>query len=165
MSIINNFKFPDNIDFKSFLTNEDVIITALDIASTAKDDSRSDALKLENAMNGVALEFAVIDFLIAAGHDIRPALKDDGTKDYALDFFLVLNEQWHKFDVKGMFASNASTFGQTRWEHNHASPSTIYLCFDCRTGEAKFSGWCTHAAFNDSIKNGNKYIYPNRLKK
>lgn len=170
MSLFNNFKVPNGVNYKPFLTNDDVIITAMEIASTSK-GSRSPELKLENAMTGTALEFAVKQSLIDRGYDVRPAIKDDGTQDFTFDFFLVIDESWVKIDVKGMFASNSTTFRQSRWEHNHASASTIYLCFDCRTGIANFSGWTTYGSFTDSKFSDpitgtiDLVIYPNRLKK
>jgi hypothetical protein len=161
--------FPDSLDYKAFLTDPTVIEIANKIASKAK-DSRTQEQKIANALDGIALEFAVKNWYIEQGYAVSEAVDSNDSPDYTYDFLITMPGKRIKIDIKGMFGSGTTTFGQSRWEFNHASPSTIYICFDCRSGTAKYKGWCHYDAFADSVypdkKTGtiDKYIYPGRLR-
>lgn len=134
--------FKNPINFGSYKTDPLVIREATEIGNGGRLGKRTRAEKLDDALNGIALQYAVRQELAVhgagPGWDILDPL--DKTHDIRLQradgrMFLI--------DVKGRFTLTSQTLTINRWEMENADPSTVYLVFDCVDDLAGYRGWFT----------------------
>ncbi|MGL5362934.1 MAG: hypothetical protein ACRDBH_08640 [Bosea sp. (in: a-proteobacteria)] len=134
--------FRDDVYFSGYITDPLVIKEANEIGSKGKLNGRTREQKQADALNGIALQYAVRQELALIGsgpgwdlldpldktHDIR--LKRRDGKEFLID-------------VKGRFSLGGRTITINEWEASNADPSTVYLVFDCENDIGKYRGYFT----------------------
>jgi hypothetical protein len=156
--------FDKSLDYKSYFQHEWVISTAKEIASyKSKDDDRTLDEKLVDATNGCAVQYAVFEHLKEKDLNVEHAPED--RKEY--DLVIRFGDKTIHADVKGIFKQNTKYFGQTPWEKENVPKlgfPVYYLCFDCKSGEGIYRGWCTDKDFLPSKFNKGTYTFTDKLK-
>lgn len=147
-------KFPATVNHERWAEVREILDEAAEIARTTRTTRTRDQV-FEDARNGLMLQYAVASGLEEAGYFIELAPASDKSYDFAVNGI--------RIDVKGMFKDTTKYFGQSDWERHNALPSTIYACYDCRSGICEYAGWCAHGDFLQSQYSG-YYISPARLK-
>jgi hypothetical protein len=156
--------FSEPIEYMPYLENEWVITTAKQIASRrSRADSRTHAQKLEDSMNGCAIQLAAFYRMKQHGLDVQHA--PDDRKEY--DIVLRRDQEVSLIDIKGIFKPTSKYFGQTAWEKENVpllQTTVFYLCFDCRSLFGYYKGWCTDKDFVPSQYNDGTYVHMSKLK-
>jgi hypothetical protein len=137
--------FPKTIEFQSLLSDPIVQEKATKIydSSSTSGLRRSDEERWTDALNGIALEEAIIRAL-RQNHEKDILSPDDWTHDFKAKIgkFTVL------VDVKGFFSRWGGNWASiSKSEFKHADINTIYMFYDCRDGVGKFIGWAQHFDF------------------
>jgi len=137
---------------------EDCLAEAEEIASSATGrKGRSKDRHLEDALNGLMLQYAVAEYFIS--RDVDVGLSDALIADFSFNDIFI--------DVKGRFHKSSTCYTQSDWEHltaNQLNINLIYLCFDCRNGQAIFEGGISKEQINRKSNYSGWMIFPNQLK-
>jgi hypothetical protein len=152
----------ERIPFQSLYLDNRVVSEATRVAASGKLNGRTVEQKLRDCSNGYALQYAVQDYLIQKGNLVAEATKKE--YDLIINYF---GETIYA-DVKGIFKPDAKTYSQTGWESSMVPKlghDVIYLCFDCRSGEAIYEGWTNQNGFIPSKFYSGTYIYGTELNK
>lgn len=157
------FEVGERIHIQSYFNDPRVVKEATRVAESGSLNGRTFEQKRLDCSNGYALQYAVLDTLKTKGVDVSEAIP----KEY--DLVVNLHGKTLHIDVKGIFKPDARTYSQSGWEYDHVSlldHDVIYLCFDCRSGEAIYDGWTDQEGFRPSkFYRGGAFIYADDLNK
>lgn len=157
------FEHGETINLQPYYSDARALNAACQVAQSGNLNGRTLQQKVNDCINGYALEYAVFDALASKGLTVAPA----PIKEY--DLVVELNNDTLHIDVKGIFKPTSSTYTQSEWETYSVANlkyDVFYLCFDCRSGTAVYDGWTTQKGFTPSnFYKGGAYIFANELDK
>lgn len=162
------FKVGDSLSLTEYFEDPRVITEAERVARSVKPGQRSKEAVFVDCLNGLALQYAVMDNLITRNINATEATK----REYDLIITAENGSQTY-YDVKGIFKSGSKTYSQTAWEVAmvpRLKHPVYYLCFDCRTGataepRCRYEGWTDQNGFQPSIYYSGSFIYATELNK
>lgn len=151
------------IPFAAFKNDGAVAANALQIAESTKNTPRTKEQVFEDAVNGLALEEAFIEYMNSS-----PRFLVTKSTDLVYDFKIVNGANEYLVDIKGRFKENARTYTQSSWERDKIQQrglNVAYLCFNCTDGvNAVYEGFALSEDFVRSTKYTGYYIYGDQLR-
>lgn len=142
----------ETLNFVSYNEDPRVLKEAEEIARSTRPTARRPRAQIQqDAHFGMTVQFAVLDALQGIdGFSAMPAPEND--KSY--DILLIGPGFEQKLDIKGLRRGleESNTYTVSGWELMNADPDTMYLLFNCASGEAVLTGYFMHEDLRASRK-------------